>query len=181
VAGGCSGEVLWLGGYTGVRPEPKMEEKRGCGAHRGGKRGRCFGVNSARAAALRCSRPVHRLYGEGEKGVDEPRCRAWLWNEGERRRASVALHRERKGKGEGSSVGGAYGRRRMAWVRGSLAADGVRMVAPMACRQRRVRVGVTARGSKGTGWCVWAAREHVGQPGDRRSWAGPERTVPTWI
>jgi hypothetical protein len=64
-------------------------------------------VNSARAAALRCSRLVHELYGEGEKGVDEPRCRARPRNEGERRRASAALHRERKGKWEGSSVGGA--------------------------------------------------------------------------
>jgi hypothetical protein len=38
VADGGSGEVLRLGGYTGVRPEPKAEEKRWCGAHRGGKR-----------------------------------------------------------------------------------------------------------------------------------------------
>jgi hypothetical protein len=31
--GGGSGEVLRLGGYTGVSPEPKAEEKCGFGAH----------------------------------------------------------------------------------------------------------------------------------------------------
>jgi hypothetical protein len=45
VASGGSGEVMRLGGgYTGIRPEPKAKQKRGCGAHRGGKRWRCFGV-----------------------------------------------------------------------------------------------------------------------------------------
>jgi hypothetical protein len=60
-----------------------------------------------RAVALWCSRPVHGPCGEGEKGVDEPRCRAQLWNEGERRRASAAFDLEKKGKGEGSGAGGA--------------------------------------------------------------------------
>jgi hypothetical protein len=44
VANGGSGKVLWLGGYMGVRPEPKAEEEHGRGAHRGGKRRRRFGA-----------------------------------------------------------------------------------------------------------------------------------------
>jgi hypothetical protein len=42
VVDGGSGEVLQLGGYTGVRPEPKAEEKHGCEADRGGKHRRRF-------------------------------------------------------------------------------------------------------------------------------------------
>jgi hypothetical protein len=49
--------------------------------------------------------------------------------------------------------------------------------APTASRQWLVWVGVTARGSRGMVRHVWAAREHVGCPGEGRSWAGPERTV----
>jgi hypothetical protein len=48
VADGSSGEVLQLGGYMCIRPEPKAEEKRGCGAHRGGKRRRRDGVQRRR-------------------------------------------------------------------------------------------------------------------------------------
>jgi hypothetical protein len=50
-----------------------------------------------------------------------------------------------------------------------------------ASRQRRVRVGVTARRSRGTGWRVWATHECVGRPGEGRSGAGPERTMPILI
>jgi hypothetical protein len=61
---------------------------------------------------------------------------------------------------------------------GGLAADGVRTAAPAANRQRRVRVGVAARGSRGMGWRVWAAH---GPVGGRKELPGPERTVSTWI
>jgi hypothetical protein len=54
-------------------------------------------------------------------------------------------------------------------------------VAPTASRLRQVLVGVVARRSRGTGRCVWAARERMGQPGEGRSWAMPERTVPILI
>jgi hypothetical protein len=178
VAGGGSGEVLWLGGYTSVRPEPKAEEKRGCGAHRGGKWWRRFGANLARAAALRRSRPLHGPCREGEKGAGEPRCRAWPQNE--RERASTAFDREKKGKGEGSGVGGATQRkeegRAVTPRRGGRRGRGgtwqpmvCGTVAPAASRQRRVWVGVVARGSRGTGRRVWAVHEHVGRPGEGKS------------
>jgi hypothetical protein len=48
---------------------------------------------------------VNRPCREGEKGADEPRCRAWPRNKGERRRASAAFDREKKGKGEGFQAG----------------------------------------------------------------------------
>jgi hypothetical protein len=53
--------------------------------------------------------------------------------------------------------------------------------APAASRQWQVLVGVVARRSRGTGQRMWAAREGMGQPGEGRSWARPERTVPILI
>jgi hypothetical protein len=44
VADGGSGEIMRLGGYMCIRPQPKAEEKHGCGAHRGEKRRRRFGT-----------------------------------------------------------------------------------------------------------------------------------------
>jgi hypothetical protein len=111
VAGGSSSEALQLGGYTGVRPEPKVEEKCGCGAHRGGKWRWLFGANSVRATTPRRSRTVHGPCGEGEKGASEPRCRAQPRNGGKMRRASAAFDGEKKGKGEGSDAGGAMRRK----------------------------------------------------------------------
>jgi hypothetical protein len=67
--GGDPGEVLRLGvGYAVIRAKPTRKRKRGCGAHRGGKRRRRFSANPARAATLLCSRPMHGLCGEGRKG-----------------------------------------------------------------------------------------------------------------
>jgi hypothetical protein len=139
-----------------------------------------------RAVALWCSRPVHGPCGEGEKGVDEPRCRAQLWNEGERRRAAAAFDLEKKGKGEGSGTGGATRRNE---ERGGA-------VAPPGGGQRGGG-GPGSRWGADGGTCgqpavVGAGRCHgtrkqgnraarVGRSGEGNSWAGPERTVPTWI
>jgi hypothetical protein len=51
VADGGSGEVLLVGGYTGVRPKPKSEEKRvgRSSPERAGRR--CLLVNFPRGAA----------------------------------------------------------------------------------------------------------------------------------
>jgi hypothetical protein len=71
VAGGDPGEVMRLGGgYAVVRAEPIRKRKRGCGAHRGGKRRWRFDANPTRVAVLQRSRPMHGLCGEGRK-----RCR----------------------------------------------------------------------------------------------------------
>jgi hypothetical protein len=91
VVSGDPGEVLRLGGgYAVVRAKPIRKRKRGCGAHRGGKQRRRFGANPVRAMALRCSRPMHRLCGEGRK-----RCR----------RASLP-HTAAEQKGETEGIGG---------------------------------------------------------------------------
>jgi hypothetical protein len=69
VAGRDPGEVLRLGGgYAVVRAEPIRKRRHGCGAHQGRKLRWHFGANPERVAALRRSRLMHGLCGEGRKG-----------------------------------------------------------------------------------------------------------------
>jgi hypothetical protein len=166
-------------GFLGTRErerEREHDEVRPFWLGEGEQRSSPKRENDGGASVLSTDARALRRLEEG--GVREIRCQARPRNEKERRRESTAFDRKEKeemgGGGRWSGVGGATQRKEGGggWQptlcgRATLAAS----------RQRRVRVGVTVRGSRGMGRHVWAARERLGQPGEGRSWAGPERTL----